>query len=409
MNVRVGSVAAVVLTFGICAAQDPALPRLGDLPRAAAGALQATLPNAAPLVGAPVAGAPMGNPTPMAGGEGQARVVDGHGNKDLPNDAGQVWKEYPISGYTARVTNGKNPEQAIIDWILRETGTDLWFSGPTSLLNADKNTLRVYHTPEVQRTVADIVERFVRSQSDTQVLGLRLCTITSPNWRSQAYRLMRPVSVQAPGVEAWLLSKENATLLVHQIGKRADYREHSSPNLMIHNGQTHVLTRVRPRNYVRSVGFREGGGWPNHELEMSQIQEGYTLQLSPLMSVDGRTIDCVIKCDIDQIEKLVSVNVEVPLAPGQVQNVSVQVPQIVSWRLHERFRWPIDQVLLLSCGVVATPTQDNRTALGLPSLMPSAGRADALLFIEGRGKASQAVNSVETANQRSPANYRGRY
>jgi hypothetical protein len=69
------------------------------------------------------------------------------GEGTLPNDHGQVWREYDISPYSSRVTTTQRPEQAIVDWILRETGTDVWFSEPLGLLNASRNTLRVYHTP----------------------------------------------------------------------------------------------------------------------------------------------------------------------------------------------------------------------------------------------------------------------
>ena len=34
------------------------------------------------------------------------------------------------------------PEQAITDWILRETGTEVWFSEPLGILNASSTTLR---------------------------------------------------------------------------------------------------------------------------------------------------------------------------------------------------------------------------------------------------------------------------
>jgi hypothetical protein len=61
--------------------------------------------------------------------------------------------------------------------------------------------------------------------------------------------------------------------------------------------------------------------------------------------------------------------------------MSIQVPQLVSWRLHERFRWPSDHVLILSCGVVATPTND-KSAMPLLGPLVSSNRADALLFIE---------------------------
>lgn len=44
-----------------------------------------------------------------------------------------------------------------------------------------------------------------------------------------------------------------------------------------------------------------------------------------------------------------------PLSTGQAYTGQINVPQVASWRLHERFRWPADEVLLLSCGVVAAP------------------------------------------------------
>ena len=71
----------------------------------------------------------------------------------LPNEHGQVWREYDISPYTLRVRDVAKPEQAIIDWVLRETGTEVWFAEPLGILNASSTTLRVYHTPEMQERV----------------------------------------------------------------------------------------------------------------------------------------------------------------------------------------------------------------------------------------------------------------
>ncbi|MEO8495575.1 MAG: hypothetical protein ABI614_10935, partial [Planctomycetota bacterium] len=117
----------------------------------------------------------------------------------------------------------------------------------------------------------------------------------------------------------------------------------------------------------------------------------------------------VLKCQIDQVEKLLPVVIDVPTASASRQTVQVQVPQLVSWRLHERFRWPTDEVLLLSCGVIATPAAE-RSPLGLPKLMGGdTGRADALLFIESNGKASQTLLGDQRAADRSSPNYRGRY
>ncbi|REJ67097.1 MAG: hypothetical protein DWQ31_12300, partial [Planctomycetota bacterium] len=97
-----------------------------------------------------------------------ARVTKGSGT--LPNDQGQVWREYDISPYTLRVTSTNQPEQAIVDWILRETGYEAWHGEEVAVLNATRGTLRVYHTPEKQAIVGEIVDRFVNTEAETQAM-----------------------------------------------------------------------------------------------------------------------------------------------------------------------------------------------------------------------------------------------
>ena len=48
------------------------------------------------------------------------------------------------------------------------------------------------------------------------------------------------------------------------------------------------------------------------EPAMGQVDEGFALDFSPLLSVDRRMIDATIKCDIDQVEKMIPVMIDVP-------------------------------------------------------------------------------------------------
>jgi hypothetical protein len=123
------------------------------------------------------------------------------GSSTLPNDYGQVWREYDITPYTMRVESSQHPEQAIVDWILRETGYEAWHSTPVGLLSADRKVLRVYHTPQMQATVADIVDRFVSTKAQNHGFGLRIMTLKNPNWRTRAIPLMTSIPVQSPGVQ----------------------------------------------------------------------------------------------------------------------------------------------------------------------------------------------------------------
>ncbi|WP_442511377.1 hypothetical protein SH528x_003052 [Novipirellula sp. SH528] len=337
------------------------------------------------------------------------------GGGELPRSAGQEHRVYDLTAYTRYLTQHDRPEQAVIDWILRETGTDVWFTEPFGFMSATRDELSVYHTPEVHQVVAGIVDRFIAGDIQPQVLHLRLMTVGNPNWRARAHMLMTHVPVDSPGVQAWLLSKENAAVVLNMLRQRTDAREVQGVDLPIFNGQTEKLSRTRGRNYVRNV--RESPqGWPPYEPETGEVQEGYRLSLSPLLSTNNSIIDVMIKAEIDQVDKFNSVELELPLRNQQVHRTKIDVPQVVSWRLHERFRWESDKVLLLSCGVVASPErQGGSSIMNLDMLTGNtSGRADALMFVEFRGRASENLTTNPIAPRTASAipfdaPHRGRY
>jgi hypothetical protein len=319
----------------------------------------------------------------------------------LPNDAGQVWREYDISPYTSRITGVDDPQQAVLDWILKETGTEMWFHQPLGLLNVDKNKLRVYHTREIQQIVQLMVDRFVNAAGQVQNLEISLVTVGRPNWRSSAYSVMQPIDVQSPGVEAWLISKENAALLRSALARRADFRDHGTGRIAHHDGQTVVLRNTRPVQFIRNFRWNLDQAPPYQPL-VTTIDEGYSLEISSLSALDGKTIEVAITCHVDQVERLNNVKVDVPGALGAtIDQVNLQIPQVVSWRLKERFRWSNDQVLLLSCGVVASPDPQASLPKTMPSfLVPERQRADALLFVDYRGPDTGGVPSTAQSRTR---------
>jgi hypothetical protein len=341
----------------------------------------------------------------------------------LPNSAGQYWMEYDLKPYTQALKNVDRPQQAVIDWVLRDTGTDVWFSEPTGILTADRTTLRVYHNDGMQQMVKQAYEKFVNGPLEPQLFGLRIITVGNPNWRQRALAWMKSVEVDSPGVHGWLLSKENAAMFLAMLRSRADVRETPMPDLPLINGQSQNIDQLRSRNYVREY-VRQEQPYVAYVPFNDEIREGYRLEFSPLMSADMRTLDVSLKCSIDQVERLNQVSVDLPTPTGGLQSAQISVPQVVSWRLHERFRWPSDQVLVLSCGVIAAPTSNAEPALlnngstnglfGLGKLLPNSGggRADALLVIEYKGNSANQVTNPATSTAPSTANNpisRGRY
>jgi hypothetical protein len=322
------------------------------------------------------------------------------GNFQLPQNAGQQWVEYDLRPYTNTLKNVDRPQQAVIDWIIRETGTDVWFNEPVGVLTADKTTLRVYHTASMQKRVAQIYERFVNGVSEPQVFGLRLLTVSNPQWRSRAVGLMRSVPSQTAGVQAWLMPKENGAIFLSQLRERGDARELQAAEIPLFNGQLQHLEQLRSRNYLKEYARNTASPFPPYTPVSDMIQEGFRLQISSLMNLDGKSADLMLKCEIDQVERLNPVKIDLPMGANPSQPVQIEVPQLVSWRLQERFQWPTDQVLLLSCGVVAAPggPVDNSlignppTLLGLNRILPTAGqRTDALLWVEYKGPISSQL------------------
>jgi hypothetical protein len=322
---------------------------------------------------------------------------------------GQVWREYDLRPYLTRVRGMAEPQQPVIDWILRETGTDRWLGDTPGMLSFEGDRLRIYHVPEVHDVVARVADRFVNPALASHSVSVRLVTVENAAWRAMALPLMEAVSVETPGLQAWTLSHENAARLTAQLRSLVAYRIHNSHNVQIAHGQTHSIERWQPRTYPERLQHTPTT-YPGYQVLTGQLQEGFSLELSPLALADGRTMEVVIKCQVDQIEKMTPVTLKLPGSNSLLGGAQIQVPQVSSWRLYERFRWPCDEVLLISRGMVAMPGLRAEATSPLSTLLtPSPARADALLILDCRGSAAGSAQSEGAAAQASRVNYHGRY
>ncbi len=359
----------------------------------------------------------------QASNGGITRVDSGEGV--LPCDHGQIWREYDISPFTLRATATKRPELALIDWILHETGYEAWHGEPLAILSASRNRLRVYHAPQMQEKVADIVDRFVAGQAATQTFSIRVITLEHSSWRTKAQNLMIPVTVQTSGTQAWIMTKENAAVFLAEMQRRSGFREHGSPHLLVNNGHSTVIQAMRNRSYTRNIVLT-GTTWPGYQPDLGQLEEGHTIEFTPLLSVDGRRIDAILKCSINQVEKLVPVMVDMPTADSPRQRLKIEVPQVAQFRFQERFRWPSDHVLLVGMGIVPQPVpgegQSVIPGIPLPGI-GGPGRTDLLVLIEGKGALAPGTPPAVTSGvapgisgaspairqTQGPAKYHGRY
>ena len=297
----------------------------------------------------------------------------------LPADAGQVWKTYDIAPFVQQA--GEGSQKHVVDWILQDTGYGNWHGDTVAALSANATTLRCFHTPEIQERVAETVARFVEDAAAPHRFAVRVLGIGSPAWRAEARPLLRPIPTSTPGVQAWMMSREEAAILVATLRRRGDCQELPTGPVQAANGLPATLSGGRKRAYVQDIALRPDI-WPGWQTLGASCDEGMLIDVHPLISRDGTAVEAVLRCRIDQIERMASVPVN--LADAQGKRLQIEVPQMVAVRVGERFRWPIGQVLVIGLGLVPWPVPRQNTDGSAAPLPATASRTDMVLVVEPR-------------------------
>jgi hypothetical protein len=296
----------------------------------------------------------------------------------VPADAGQVWKTYDIGPFVK--VAGPGSEKHVVDWILQDTGYAAWHGGTVASLTADGVGVRVFHTAGMQARVEAIVARFTAPAATPHRFSVRVFGVGSPSWRGEARPAMQPIPAATPGVQAWIMSRESAALLVGRLRARSDCQELPTGPVLAGNGVPAVLSGGRKRPYVKDVDVRPDV-WPGWQTLGASCDEGFALDIHPLLGTDATTVEAVVRCRIDQIERMAPVTVPVPA--GDRQRVQIEVPQVSAVRVGERFRWPSGQCLVVGLGLVPWPVP-GQNAAGSAALLADAKRTDVIVVVEPR-------------------------
>ncbi|MEI6240994.1 MAG: hypothetical protein WCR51_11425 [Planctomycetia bacterium] len=296
----------------------------------------------------------------------------------LPTDDGQVYRTYDIAPFVKQ--NGPGSQKHVVDWVLQDTGYASWHGDVAASLSADESQLRCYHTPAMQTRVAEIAARFTGDAAAPHRFSIRVLGVGSPSWRNDARALLDPITAATPGVQAWIMAREEAAMLVAMLRRRGDCQELPTGAVLAGNGLPAVLSGGRKRPYVQDVVPRPDAP-PGWRTLGASCDEGMTIDVQPLLSRDGTAVEAVLRCRIDQIERMAPVAVTVP-TPDR-QRVQVEVPQMSAVRVGERFRWPANQVLVVGLGLVPWPVP-GQNAAGSASLLTDAKRTDVVVVVEPR-------------------------
>jgi hypothetical protein len=323
----------------------------------------------------------------------------------IPQSHDQIWREYDITPYT----KGRNfpatvqPEQTVVDWILRQTGIKTWHSPPFGILTADSEKLYVYHTKDVQLVVADIVDRFVNPQFFNESCTIRIISLSRPDWIAKGHQYLRPMWIASPGVQGWILEREGAQALLQELAHRTDFKEIAPPQFLIPNGIAHNVVSKKQRTYLRDVQINSAtlNGYAEDRVT---IDEGFGVSFVPLSFLDGLDIAATIKLDIVQIEKMIPLMIDAPTATNPRQRIQIESPQVACFKLDEMIRWPKNKILLLDLGTIPLPNYSEQTEpqnffSGLAKNMTPSSRANVLLFIECVTNNNVAVPVLPSSSQ----------
>jgi hypothetical protein len=298
---------------------------------------------------------------------------------DLQADGGQVMQTYDISPFVEQA--GPGSQKLVVDWVLQDTGYPAWHGTQLAAIAADEKALRCFHVPAMQERVADVVTRFTTDAASPHRFSVRVIGMGGPAWRGTAVSMLKPIPTATPGVQAWMLSREELAMFLARVGGRSDYRELPTGAVLAANGQPAAISGGRKRPYIQDVSIRPEV-WPGWQTLQAEADEGLSLDVHPLLSKDGDSVEAVVRCRIDQIERMAPVVIGSP-TPDR-SRVQIEVPQLSSIRVGERFRWPSTHALVVGLGLVPWPVPEPGAGQGPTLFAGDAARRDVVVIVEPR-------------------------
>ncbi len=298
---------------------------------------------------------------------------------------GQVWRTYDISRYTSRIENTSRPELPVLDWILLETGFEIWHADVPAVLTVTGTEVRVFHTPEVQRKVAEVVLRFTNVAPHEHMFQVRIFSVTSPLWRQKVSGELTPIPSFSVGSQAWTVAPENLKNVVSMFESQSGFSLHSSQAQRIANGQPHVISLSRPRTYMRNFYAREGST-QGPEPENVTLDDGFIFEIMPLLTVNGAAVDAQLKCQIDHLDRFLPMVITPAGGVARRDDQKIAVPMVGQYRFRERYQWNSEKALLVSLGLVPMPVPTGTESRAGIGLMNSTQRVEMLVMIEYRNR-----------------------
>ncbi|RUL83190.1 hypothetical protein [Tautonia sociabilis] len=316
---------------------------------------------------------------------------------------GLGWGIFNISPYTALPHSRETakPESAIVEWIFRHTGSEIWHGEDLAVLSVTPKQLRAFHRDEVIAKVNEVYRRFVDAWFDILTLRVRIVSAVDPKWRYdiasklESIRLGSGTGRGGPqGQHAWLLDPSDterlmATMTISQAFRLVEERKEP-----IVNGQTLVLrTGLKDPVTYRGGLDRSNQVALGFEPTVDSVEEGVELRASPLLRGDGTSVDLAVDLKATSVRRKIVTRVIVPRQIGPAE-MDLDVPEVSHTRLNQTIPdWPLDRSLILSAGILPGIFMNKGGPLNLGFGGP--GQTELLVVLD-------LQSNLESARRRRP-------
>jgi len=283
--------------------------------------------------------------------------------------------QYDLGPYARSVPAGVEPGRVVVDWIIRETGLPAWHGARPAVLSATRDRLLVYQTRAMHERVRAIVSRFVRPPQPNVTLQVAIFDDADPAWRRGLLHLLQPIYSGPQGQQVWLLAPEDLALVGGRLASRLQAGSDRQRLVKTPNGVPAELQWRWPVNYA--VAAELSPGWQAaYRPVLRSLQQGLTLRITPLWTLDGKAIDLYLQIETSRVIKLHRIRSPAPLISG-TQSTTADVPEVAATNLEHTVRCPLDRALLVSVGM-QPGLLSRRTALS--RWLPLSGSGGELLI-----------------------------
>lgn len=341
---------------------------------------------------------PEATPPPAAGGS----TGDGDVPPNFMADSGQVWRSWDIGRYTGLDHSQSTPQNAIVEWIFRSTGTAPWHGDKIAVLSASRSQLRAYNNARVLDRTTEVVERFTNATSDFLSVRVRFVAAVDTRWRYAVYSRLTPVGSGPQGQQIWTLKVEDSAFVMAQMQVYQGFRLLTDQRVEMVNGQTLTVKTSEPRGYTGGMA-RESAVGLGYQPKAEQLEEGVTLRLSPLLTFDGDTLDAAIDLTANTVRGFHRTKVIAPREIGPSE-LTLDVPEVSETRLNQTVKeWPLGQTLLISAGIHPGHLQSKSGFLGMriPGTVPTGTELLVFLDAESASRPRRAAGRDKDAPSRT--------